>query len=232
MPHIQRHPRIEAMCGLIAVAIACAFVGGGVVTFALSRLRTPVLHVALASRLAADYSEQGAGAIAPIDPSIILSVDRDDKPPIATKGKARFAPIFESATGSQLPGAPPASAQAATSPTPSPATTETVVTATAVTQSTPTPSAGGGSPATRTPAPQSGVPQPTDTPPPATSTPLPQATPTSPGQGGGPKATNTPTGQGGSSQATNTPGHVGGPKATKTPPGPAGGSTATKTPKP
>ena len=200
MPRIKRHPRLEAICGLVAVAIACAFVVSGVVTFALSQLRTPVLHAALASRLTADYGETSASEIAPIDASVILSIARDEAP-IMANGKTRFVPIFDSATGSQLPGAAPAATpsigggpQAAKTP----------------------PGQGDGSQATKTPLPQR-APKATSTPlaPKATSTPLaPKATSTPVA----PKATSTPL----APKATST---VLPPKAARTPLPPKATST-------
>lgn len=242
MALITKYPRIAAICGLMAVAIGCALVAGAVVTFALSQLRAPVLGVALASRLTADYSEKSASEIAPIDPSVTLSVARDEQPAVAVTGKVTFAPIFETATGSQLPGATPSLVPGAAPATPGQPSTEAGASATPVPRSTPTPPAGGepatstpppngGTPvATSTPPPQEGDPRPTPTPlPQATPTTAPQATPTPPGQGGGPQATHTPPGQGGGPQATRTPnGQGGGPQATNTPNGPK----PTHTPKP
>ncbi len=206
MQRIKRHIRLDAICGLITVVIACAFVVSGMVTFALSQLRTPVLHAALASRLTADYGETSASEIAPIDASVILSIARDEAPVMAN-GKTRFVPIFDSATGSQLPKAAPA-ATPSTGGGPQAAKTP--------------PWEGGGAQATKTPQGQGADPQATSTPrpPKATSTPLPPratstpvppnatSTPVPPNATSTPvppNATSTAVPQGGSPQATPTP---------------------------
>ena len=77
--------------GFVMIGV-CAFLGWGVATLTIARLRAPVLDVALASQLTADYRGSFV-TTAPLDPSIVKSVARDAQVPLRSRA-TRFVPIF------------------------------------------------------------------------------------------------------------------------------------------